>query len=81
MPAEYAFDQLKGFLDPLQCGQFAYSAGFPYIRGGNSPPPNVPNVHSFLVTETLSIDQRHMLLRRLLVTSLTRLDRSLRPIT
>ena len=42
MPAEYAFDQLMGFLDLLQFGRSAYRAGFPYIRGGNSPPPNVP---------------------------------------
>ena len=37
----------RRFLGQLQCGRFEYSAGFPYIRGGNSPPPNVPYCAQF----------------------------------
>ena len=45
-----AFGQLTGRLLG-QCSRFEYSAGFLYIRGGNSFPPHVPEcVRFFLVT-------------------------------
>ena len=40
----YAFSELTD--GQLQCGRFEYSAGFPYIRGGNSL-PHVPECTQF----------------------------------